>query len=83
MLLKPRGDLSFRRVAGGVPDRLADIACRRSRGPSEPVAGDWCTIPPLPECGEGREAVCAFPEAGISYSYTVRSLMRVSVPLDS
>jgi 1-acyl-sn-glycerol-3-phosphate acyltransferase len=24
----------------------------------------------------GGEAVCAFPEAGISYSYTVRSLMR-------
>ena len=27
-------------------------------------------------CSREGEAVCAFPEAGISYSYTVRSLMR-------
>ncbi|MXQ12243.1 hypothetical protein [Microvirga makkahensis] len=39
MLMKPRGNLSFRQVLGSVPDRPADVACRSSCGPSEVVAG--------------------------------------------
>ncbi len=39
----------------------------------EAPAGAYVVARRLLRCGE---AVCAFPEAGISYSYTVRSLMR-------
>ncbi len=55
-------------VVGAAMDRMQHVPVDR-----EAPAGAYVTARRLLREGE---AVCSFPEAGISYSYTVRSLMR-------
>ena len=63
-----RHDIWHQRLLAGPMDRMAHIPVDR-----EAPAGAYLVARRLLREGE---AVCGFPEAGISYSYTVRSLMR-------
>jgi len=63
-----RHDVWHLRVLAGSMDRMQHVAVDRAA-----PAGAYLHARRLLRQGE---AVCSFPEAGISYSYTVRSLMR-------
>lgn len=63
-----RHDIWHVPVVGAAMDRMRHVPVDR-----EAPAGAYLVARRLLRTGE---AVCSFPEAGISYSYTVRSLMR-------
>lgn len=63
-----RHDIWHVPVVGAAMERMQHIPVDRAA-----PAGAYVTARRLLRAGE---AVCSFPEAGISYSYTVRSLMR-------